>query len=519
MLDFKEYFRWYAVIFHIIVINLQETDLYSVCIPCLNDHSTTNGNWYYDRFTVQGISFDGMMPHACHFPLGKTQETKEKPWKMELIKPIDEMVSFLEVKKIKEGYTLSNLLTRTCFVYGDEIIYQQFVDKVESILKEDANSHKVSIMEQLEEDYNKFDLTVNFSFFTAEKTVNIKDILYKSITLFVSALGRLQGCNLKSSFEIIKQLHESQVVSDFGKIMLSHAVAVACHVRLFQYMSKGRHEDKINSESERWGQEKMIELTQIVSKDIIIASIVTAFTLQQILKYDGVMKISNFDEIWNRYNLPLQVMFLILLGLFDDILPIGELYFETEKQVFDEFDATALIYLGHAYMGVMQHQKCLNLYEKCKPKLKLPSKHQNLFTTMKCNELYCHYFLGNIFHVLRESNVLLKTELLDSDLHEVLRLNGLSKFALKKYEEALGAYRDLFKKYQRAKTSWEKDINFAMNMRIVSLCLIKTGRKQQGLHLAYEGLNFLEMNGATSDNNVMFTQIIETPDRNVNFPF
>ena len=34
----KGYFRWYSVLFHITVMNSRETDLYSVCIPCLNDH-------------------------------------------------------------------------------------------------------------------------------------------------------------------------------------------------------------------------------------------------------------------------------------------------------------------------------------------------------------------------------------------------------------------------------------------------------------------------------------------------
>ena len=63
----KEYFRRYSVISLVIVINLQETNLYSVCIPSLNDHNKPGGNWFHDRFTAQGISFDGMMPHAYHF--------------------------------------------------------------------------------------------------------------------------------------------------------------------------------------------------------------------------------------------------------------------------------------------------------------------------------------------------------------------------------------------------------------------------------------------------------------------
>ena len=167
----------------------------------------------------------------------------------------------------------------------------------------------------------------NLANFSADKSVNIKDILYRSITLFVSALGRLQGLNLKSSFAVVEELHNKQIASDFCEIKLCQAVAVACHTRLFHYMSKGRQENVIHSESETWGEEKMMELTQIVGKDSIISSMVTAFTLQQILKYHEVMKISNFDEIWQQYNLPARVMFLILMGLFDDALPPGQIIF------------------------------------------------------------------------------------------------------------------------------------------------------------------------------------------------
>ena len=44
----KEYFRWYSVLFHTIVINLQETIIPSVAIACLNDTVTPGGDWFWD---------------------------------------------------------------------------------------------------------------------------------------------------------------------------------------------------------------------------------------------------------------------------------------------------------------------------------------------------------------------------------------------------------------------------------------------------------------------------------------
>ena len=133
----KEYFRWYSMIFHIVIVNLKETDLYSVCISCLNNHTIKNGNWFYDKYTPQGISFDGMMPHACHFPLGKTQVTEDLPWTTELIKPISEMIKYLDGdKQLKEGYKLGDILTRTCFIEGDESVSNEFDEKVAEIINE-----------------------------------------------------------------------------------------------------------------------------------------------------------------------------------------------------------------------------------------------------------------------------------------------------------------------------------------------------------------------------------------------
>jgi len=257
----KEYFRWYSTIFHIIVINLQETDLYSVCIPCLNDHSKPGGNWFRDHFTPQGISFDGMMPHACHFPLGKTQETEKEPWKTELIQTVDKMVEFLEVKDIKEGYRLGDLLTKTCFIDGEEIIYQQFSEQVQTALSKDAAEQHVSVAKQLEENLDKFNLDNHLAVFTGDRNINIKQIVYRSITLFISASGRLHDIDKSSGFEIIDGLVRSEIISEFTAHKFSIAVAVACHIRLFYYNSKKKQEDKIYKEGEQGGKEKLKEMT------------------------------------------------------------------------------------------------------------------------------------------------------------------------------------------------------------------------------------------------------------------
>ena len=126
-----EYFRWLSVIFHVIILNVQETIIPSLNIKYLNDKSSEMGDWFYDS-NVRGVSFDGMMAHACKFPLGRTQPTKNKPWTTELIKPVDEMLKYLSSDvSLKNGYHLSDILMETCFVYGDPNLHAQFNNGIE----------------------------------------------------------------------------------------------------------------------------------------------------------------------------------------------------------------------------------------------------------------------------------------------------------------------------------------------------------------------------------------------------
>ena len=94
------YFKWFTVIFHVIIINLQETILPSVAISSLNDTTQPDGDWFYDSITVRGISFDGMMPHASKIPLGRQQHTPSKQWKIELIKSVKDMLKYLGDEKV-----------------------------------------------------------------------------------------------------------------------------------------------------------------------------------------------------------------------------------------------------------------------------------------------------------------------------------------------------------------------------------------------------------------------------------
>ena len=245
-----EYFRWLSVIFQIILINLQETIVPSVDIKSFK--TTKNGkkeNWFYDGITTRGICFDGMMPHACKFPLGqKVLSDETKQYKTELIKPVDEMLKYLAShQNLKNGYHLKDILTKLCYVGGDETIFENFQKKVYEVLDNQSQDDKNrEIKKMLIEDLDNFATRSNFLKHTS-KLFNIKKDFYRSTTIFISALGQVENIHASSCFNIIEALAEKEVINDKLKDKLMYAVAIACELRLTRYMQQKRQDDIIKS--------------------------------------------------------------------------------------------------------------------------------------------------------------------------------------------------------------------------------------------------------------------------------
>ena len=243
-----EYFRWLSAIFQIIVINLKETIVPSVDIESFK--TSENGKlkcWFYDRITTRGISFDGMMPHACKFPLGqKVLSDETKKYKTELIKPVHEMLEYLvSHQDLKNGYHLRDILTKVCYVGGEKNIFDNFLTKVYKLLdNQSQNEKQQEIKKMLIEDLDNFATRSNFLKHTS-KSFNIKKDLYRSTTIFISALGQVKTIHASSYFDIIEGLAEKQIITDRFKSKLMFAVAVACELRLRRYMKQKRQDDEI----------------------------------------------------------------------------------------------------------------------------------------------------------------------------------------------------------------------------------------------------------------------------------
>ena len=235
-----EYFRWYSTIFHVIILNLQESIIPSLNINSLNNEESTLGNWYFDAYTPGGISFDGMMPHACKFPLGRFEKTQNKPFVTELIKPVSEMLKYLSSEEdLKNGYHLADILTKTCFVFGNEDIYIQFKTGVKKYLDSKSKQARIDEVEQqVSEDLSNFCTRFRLAKLKSFDTINIKKLVYRSSTLFITALSTIHNISENSCFDIIQKMTDSSIISKRTSEKLSFAIAIACEMRLRVYMEK-----------------------------------------------------------------------------------------------------------------------------------------------------------------------------------------------------------------------------------------------------------------------------------------
>ena len=239
-----EYFRWFSVIYHVVILNLQETIIPSLNIRYLNDKSCDLGDWFFDNY-ASGVSFDGMMPHACKFPLGRSQHTETKPWATELIKPVDKMLEYLGSElSLKNGYHLSDVLTETCYVYGDKTLYDNFNIGIKSQKNSKSQSELLDdIKKQVKEDLDKFAARIRLTNLKSNEKLNVKQMFYRTSTIFIAALGKLSAANSSSCFDIINELFEQKKITENTKCKLSFVVAIACEIRLRIYMNAKSQRD------------------------------------------------------------------------------------------------------------------------------------------------------------------------------------------------------------------------------------------------------------------------------------
>ena len=305
-----EYFRWYAVIFQVILINFGETLLPCVAIPCLNDYANDGGDWFYDVYTKRGICFDGMIPYACKSPLGR-QPTKMKNWQIELIKPASVMAQYLtRDEDLKNGYHLADMLWNTRFVDGSQDVYQMFEKARNRIFENKETTSRKEIIDMIKDDMERYSTKVGISSAIANKSYNVKRFVYRSTTVFVAALARLRNVTPGSSFDNIRRLCKSGLISEEFKHRLLYAVALVCEIRLKIYLEHGYQYDWINSSSETTNEDISMTMIKTVGLRSCYDFLETVCCMQCDAAASGLD-----DKYWFRHPIEISVAISLFLKL------------------------------------------------------------------------------------------------------------------------------------------------------------------------------------------------------------
>ena len=243
-----------------------ETIIPSLNVNSLNDKNCRLGDWYYDAITPRGISFDGFMQHACKFPLGRTQHTKLKPFTTELIKPVSKMLEYLSSEAdLKNGYHLADILTKTCFVFEKISVFEQFAKGVQNHLNKQSKTEIIKdIQQQVKNDMDKFSTRCCLSKLILQNEINIKQFVYRSTTIFISALARLYNISATSSFDIIDIMEQHNKITQSIATKLQYVVAIASEVRLRVYIKMKGQDDAIDL-NENEGMEGFLKIVGVTT--------------------------------------------------------------------------------------------------------------------------------------------------------------------------------------------------------------------------------------------------------------
>ena len=535
-----DYFRWFSVIFQIILINLQETILPSVAIPSLNDSYSDiqKNDWFFDDITPSGISFDGMMPYACKFPLGRRKLTKNKRFETELIKPVKEMLKYLKGDaKLKPGYHLDDILTKTCFVYGDEVINEEFNHGVTEILSRQNDEEKTqSVKQQINEDIEKFATRSTVFQMNLRNEINIKKVAYRNVTLFVAAYGRKFGFCESSCFDIIEKLKEKDGFNEYSKESLMYAVAMACEIRLRWYMKHQRQTDIIKSNLND------ARATEIFSSIIGKASILQYFRIAYALQCD----ISNRLHLKRLYfhsnpqllNLGLQLCFeksnQVLrishknfkhpttdrLRKFDDCLDLLEkdsnINQSTNSQNNIISKKQSLNQIGDILLSMGCYDDAVDYY-----KLSLHATIENDRANNDASVAHSLFNLGQClvqinrprealtyFIKLKDiSEQAISNAECDTSLAKILYQIGQCLLKMNLATDALEYYNTALKIFEKTTLDAEFDTNLAKSLYDIGRCLLKMNRKTKALECYNKALKIEEQAtlNASSDLNIATT--------------
>ena len=229
------------------------------------------------------------------------------------------------------------------------------------MLQSDAETCYQQIMAQLHEDLKTYDAVSNCVSGTIDSW-NIKRVVYRTTTLFVSGLGRLYSIDKHSCFDIVETMLRQHKICTTSAQSLSFAIAVACETRLKVYMQQESQSDYVGTRHFYAYDGNVVKnLRDLIGEQSLGDSFFTAANLQNAITVSGFS-----DELLFFDSLRLYRKFALLLTL--DLRNL--LFAEWERYILskniDPFSSDSDIviryYVAWAYIRNCEFKTALKMY-------------------------------------------------------------------------------------------------------------------------------------------------------------
>lgn len=314
---YEKYFKNLTNLLHIKVLNLGETIIPSMEIDALKN--------YYDATSTRGFCFDGLMNHACKWPLGNMHSNVEENKKFKLIDTPEKIVSkYINKDSFDKNRGLFSVLSNTRLIEGNDQIYQDFINKRQVALDQDINNglenpcklREYAALEFLRANVISYLPKVGKLIENQQNGIKriypVKNDLYRLPHLVLDGLALYYNLNFASSWDRISELGKLQLNGNsvfFNERTVKYfreSFDEIASLRLNHYLNANSQRDEIELETSN-ENEKILKLYEF---HIYLNDAAYDFALND--------KKESFNTLPNEHHLT-RIRVLEKLGRYDEV--------------------------------------------------------------------------------------------------------------------------------------------------------------------------------------------------------
>ncbi|MBS4169747.1 tetratricopeptide repeat protein [Neochlamydia sp. AcF95] len=239
----RKYFKRLTTLIHLKVINLGETILPALNIPCIKETG------FFDSITPRGFAFDGagVEGKGCKTPVGNGNfRLIQTPEKMAQYIGKDEKGKWWHER---EPHLPMELLTFT-HLLGNHVLTKQYKQKIQQILnapyQENFNLRQYLAKKHLvEEDMKNFDPSID-DLERQGMLFKVKNDFYRFPHLALDRLALLKKVKASDTFTRIDELNKQEVLTQIASKNLKEWMSIALFMRLKTYSHYQAQQETMN---------------------------------------------------------------------------------------------------------------------------------------------------------------------------------------------------------------------------------------------------------------------------------